>query len=77
MHQVKELAKFIKSEHYIQEYFSTYHVQFLKLGPGEGLREVLAIIEALNLDPGLMLGGQGSLGLLNLSPQFLDSSASD
>ena len=53
---------------------ATHHVQFLKLGPGECLGEVLAIVKALNLDSGLVLGGQCSLCFLHFSPQFLYSS---
>lgn len=43
------------------------HVELLKLGPGEGLGEVLAVMESLNFNPGGHLAGQGTLGLLNLT----------
>ena len=48
------------------------HVEFLKLGSGQSFGEVLSLVERLNLDSGLMLGGQSSLGLLNFTSQLLD-----
>lgn len=53
----------------------SYHVELLKLGTGESLREILALKEGLDLDASLVLGGQGSLGLLNLATQLLYSTA--
>lgn len=49
----------------------TYHVELLKLGTGQGLGEVLSLEEGLNLDPGLVLGGQPPLGLLHLATELL------
>ena len=46
------------------------HVQFLELGPGQCLGEVVAILERFDLDPGGLLRGQGPLSLLNLPLQL-------
>ena len=51
--------------------YDTYHVEFLELGPGKSLAEVFTIKERLNLDLGLMLGGQRSLCLLDFTTEFL------
>lgn len=45
-------------------------VQLFKLGPGQGLGEVVPALEALNLDPRALLGGQRPLGLLDLPLQL-------
>jgi hypothetical protein len=42
-------------------------VQLLELGAGEGLGEVVALEERLNLDLGGLLGRESTLGLLNLA----------
>merc|ERR1711971_489644 len=49
------------------------HVQFLKLGSGQSLREILALKQRLDFNPDLVSSRQSSLGLLTLSPQLLDS----
>ncbi len=49
----------------------SYHVKLLKLGAGQRLREVFTPEEVLDLNAGLMLGGQLSLGLLHLTTQLL------
>lgn len=46
------------------------HVQFLELGASQGLGEVLAVVEGLDLNTGGHLGREGTLGLLNLALQF-------
>ena len=45
-------------------------VQLLELGAGEGLGEVVALEERLNLDLGGLLGRESTLGLLNLTLEF-------
>jgi hypothetical protein len=42
-------------------------VQLLELSPSKGLREILALVERLNLDLGGLLGRKRTLGLLNLA----------
>ncbi len=49
------------------------HVEFLELGTGKGLREVIAILEALDFDASALLARQRPLGLLNLALQFAES----
>ncbi|KAG7232401.1 hypothetical protein INR49_008890 [Caranx melampygus] len=46
-------------------------INLLKLGTGQGLREVFSLKEGLNLNAGLVLGGQSSLCLLDLTTQLL------
>ena len=46
------------------------HVQFLELGPGQRLGEVVAVLEGLDLDPGGLLRGQSPLSLLDLPLQL-------
>ena len=53
---------------------SPYHVQFLKTCTCQCFREILSIIKWFNLNPGLMLTAEGSLGLLNFTSEFLNSS---
>lgn len=53
-------------------YYMTYHVQLFKFGTGQGLREIFALKERLNLNAGLVLGRQGPLRLLNFTTQLLD-----
>lgn len=48
------------------------HVQLLELGTSNSLREVVSVLEALNLDPGALLGGQGPLRLLDLPLEFAE-----
>lgn len=50
-----------------------YHVQLLKLGTSQGLREVFSLKEGLNLNAGLVLGRQAPLGLLDLTTKLLHS----
>jgi hypothetical protein len=45
-------------------------VELLELGAGEGLREVLALVERLDFDLGGLLRREGTLGLLDLALQF-------
>jgi hypothetical protein len=45
-------------------------VQLLELGTSQGLREVLALVEALDFDLGSLLRGEGTLGLLDLALEF-------
>lgn len=45
-------------------------VELLEFGAGEGLGEVLALEERLNLDLGGLLGRESTLGLLNLALQL-------
>jgi hypothetical protein len=49
------------------------HVEFFELGAGEGLRKVIAILEALDFDTSALLAGQGPLGFLNLTLEFTES----
>lgn len=49
----------------------SHHVELLKLSPGQRFGEVLSLEEGLDLDAGLVLGGQRSLGLLHLAPELL------
>lgn len=49
----------------------THHVELLKLGTGQSLREVLSLKEGLDLNAGLVLSGQRPLRLLNLTTQLL------
>ena len=46
------------------------HVQLLELGTGQGLGEVLAVVESLNFNASGHLGRQSTLGLLNLALQL-------
>ncbi len=48
-------------------------VEFLELGAGESLGEVVAILEAFNFDLGALLAGQGTLGLLNFTLELSES----
>ncbi|KAI8429449.1 hypothetical protein MSG28_000089 [Choristoneura fumiferana] len=48
------------------------HVELLELGPGEGLREVFAFEEGLDLDLDLVAGGERALRLLDFTTQFLN-----
>lgn len=50
-----------------------YHVELLKLGTGQGLREVFSLKEGLDLNAGLVLGRQRPLRLLNFTTQLLHS----
>ncbi|GMR31814.1 hypothetical protein PMAYCL1PPCAC_02009, partial [Pristionchus mayeri] len=50
------------------------HVELLELGTSECLREVFSVEDRFNLHLRLMLSGQGSLRLLNLSSQLLHCS---
>ena len=49
------------------------HVQLLKLGPGQRLREVIAALKGFDLDPCGLLRGQCPLGFLDLPLQFSHS----
>lgn len=49
------------------------HVKLFELGTGEGLREVVTILEGLDFDASGLLAREGSLGLLNLALQFTHS----
>jgi len=49
------------------------HVKFFELGASKGLREVIAIFEALDFDASALLARQGPLGLLNLTLEFTKS----
>jgi len=51
----------------LQGLLEEIHIELLELSPGESLREVLAIMESFDFDPNGHLGGQGSLGFLNLT----------
>jgi hypothetical protein len=46
------------------------NVELLELGSGKSLREVVAIMESLNLDSGRHLGRESTLGLFNLTLQL-------
>lgn len=48
------------------------HVELLKAGASEGLREVLATMEGLDLNAGLGLGGEDLLGALNFTTELLE-----
>jgi len=50
----------------------TNHVQFFELGTGQCLRKVLSLEQRLNLDAGLVLGGQSSLGFLDFTAELLN-----
>ena len=52
----------------------TYHVQFFKLGPRQGLREVFPFKERFDFNPSLVLRREGPLGFLDLTAEFLHSS---
>jgi len=49
------------------------HVEFFKLGAGKSLREVIAILEALDFNASALLARQSPLGLLNLTLEFTKS----
>ena len=51
----------------LQGLLEEVHVELLELGLGEGLREVVALEESLNLDTGALLRRQSTLGLLGLT----------
>lgn len=46
------------------------HVEFFELGTGEGLGEIVTVLERFDFDAGGLLTGEGPLGLLNLALQF-------
>jgi NAD-specific glutamate dehydrogenase len=48
------------------------HVELLKAGASKGLREVNAVEERLDLDAGLVLGGEGPLDALDLAAELLE-----
>ena len=45
-------------------------VQFLELGMGEGLQEVITVLKGFNLDASQPLARQSALGLLDLALQL-------
>lgn len=49
-------------------------VQFFETGTSDGLREVLTVLERLDLNASLRLGGKGLLGTLNFAAKLLDGS---
>jgi len=55
-----------------QKITCTDHVEFLELGAGQGLREVVSLEERLNLNASLMLRRQCTLRLLDLAPELLN-----
>merc|ERR1719320_1259949 len=60
--------------HWLESSPEEIHVKFLKLGPGQSLREVLALEHGLNLNANLVSSRERPLGLLDLPPQLLHSS---
>ena len=48
-------------------------VQLLELGAGEGLREVVTLVERLDFDLGSLLGRESTLGLLDLTLELTHS----
>lgn len=54
-------------------YLEKIVVELLKLGAGERLGEVEAVKDGLNLDAGLVLRRQSTLGLLDLATELLNS----
>ena len=49
------------------------HVQLLELGTGERLGEVVTALERLDFDASRLLGGERTLGLLDLALQLTES----
>ena len=48
-------------------------VDFLELGAGKGLGEVIAILEGLDFDAGRLLAGESTLGLLDFTLELSES----
>merc|ERR1719357_1210244 len=60
--------------HWLESSPEEIHVELLELGPGQSLREVLALEQGLNLHANLVSSRKRPLGLFDLPPQLLHSS---
>ncbi|KAF1748048.1 hypothetical protein GCK72_024515 [Caenorhabditis remanei] len=67
-----EVRVFKNLLHWLESSTEEIHVELLELGTGEGLREVFSVEEGLDLNLGLMLGGESSLCLLDLTTELLN-----